>query len=165
MTVPFSAVPVRLLDSRGFVWCTPGDKYRIVKTQLGRSDTLAVIERTVPPVPVPFAEREAAIARADSAMRSYETKHADPSQIPSVKPVIADLSVDDVGRLWVRRSTNDKLTTVFDVLDDKGVLAATVRAPFSIRPGSRPVVRGDVVYATILDEDDVQYVVRARIRK
>ena len=163
--VPFSAGPVRLLDPRGFVWCAMGDKYRIVKTQLGRADTLAVIERTVPAVPVLLAEREAELARAAALMKGYQTINVDQSQVPTVKPVIVDLSLDDGGRLWVRRSTNEAMTTVFDVLDDRGAFVATVRAPFKIQQMWRPVVRGDAVYVTIVDEDDVEYVVRARIRK
>ena len=165
MTVPFSAIPVRLLDSRGFVWCSTGDRYRIVKTQLGRVDTLTLIERTVPPVPVPVAERNAQIARTDSAVKGYETADVDYSQMPKIKPAIVDLAVDDAHRLWVRRSTNDANVTMFDVHDDKGALVATVRAPFKVRTMWRPVIRGDVFFAATEDEDDVQYVVRARIRK
>lgn len=165
MAIPFSPRPIALLDARGFMWCSPGSPYRIAKLRLGTPDTVAVIGRKLPPVPVPRAERDAQLARLDSIVRRYDSNDIDHSQVPDVKPAIVWLDVDESGRLWVRRSTNEPSVTVFDVFDGAGELLATARAPFKIRDFSRPVIRGDVVYAAVADDDDVQYVVRARIRK
>jgi hypothetical protein len=165
MGVPFVPAPQVLLDPHGFVWCTPSDVYRIVKTRIGQGDTVAVIERKVTPVPIPAAERNAEIARADSALKRYDVSDADFSQIPKVKPPVLALDVDDSGRLWVRRPTNEPMTTMFDVFDERGRFLSTVTAPFKISPYWHPVIRGDVMYTVAIDEDDVQNVVRARIRR
>jgi sugar lactone lactonase YvrE len=165
MSIPFTARPLRLLDARGFVWCSAGETYRIVKTRLGRADTLALIDRKVPAVAVPKAERDAAVARIDSIVKRYESANVDYSQIPNVRPAIIGLDVDDAGRLWVRRSTNETAATLFDVFDDTGKLLATVRAPLQVRGMWHPLIRGDVMYTVVVDEDGVQNVVRARIRR
>jgi hypothetical protein len=165
MSVPFTARPLRRMDARGFVWCSPGESYRIVKARLGGTDTASVIDRKVPAVPVPKAERDAEVARIDSILKRYESANVDYSQIPTVRPAITDLNVDDAGRLWVRRSTNETSTTLFDIFDDAGKLVATTRAPFKVHGFSRPLIRGDAMYAVVVDDDGVQNVVRARIRK
>ena len=165
MSVPFTPSPRVQLDPRGFVWCTPSNVYRVVRVRLNGTDTVAVAERRIAPVPVTAQERAAVIARTDSTMKRYETSDADYSQIPKSKPFIDALDVDDAGRLWVRRPTTEPMTTVFDVFDEKGAFLATVRAPFKISPYWHPVIRGNVMYTVVLDEDDVQNVVRARIRR
>ena len=53
----------------------------------------------------------------------------------------------------------------YDISDDNGKLIATARAPFNIKRFTHPVILGDVMHAVILDEDDVQHIVRARIRR
>jgi len=165
MAVPFTASASIRLDPRGFAWCTPGDVYRVARVRLGGSDTLAVAERRIEPVAVTAAERAAVIARTDSALKQYETNNVDYSQMPRVKPFIEGLEVDDAGRLWVRRPAPDRTITVFDVFDEGGRFLATVRAPFRIDPYRHPVIRGDVVHVVVIDDDDVQNVVRARIRR
>ena len=42
---------------------------------------------------------------------------------------------------------------------------STNAAPFRLDEYRRPLIRGDTVYAVALDDDDVQQVVRARIRR
>jgi hypothetical protein len=165
MAVPFSPTPRRALDRRGFVWCTTSETYRVVRVRLGTGDTVAVAERKIPTVPVTAEERARAIASADSSLKRFETTDADFSQIPKTKPFIDALHVDDSGRLWVRRPTTEPNATIFDVFDERGRLLASVRAPFRIDQHRRPEIRGDEMYAVALDEDDVQHVVRARVRR
>jgi hypothetical protein len=165
MTVPFSATARIRYDRRGFAWCTPSDVYRIVRVRLGSFDTVAVAERKVAGIPVSAEERAEAVARADSMLKRFESNNADFSQIPKVKPFVDALDVDDAGRLWVRRPSPDRSKSIIDVFDDRGRFLATVNAPFRLDPYRRPVVRGDVLYAVVLDDDDVQQVVRARIRR
>ena len=165
MNVPFTPTPRVRYEPRGFVWCTPSAEYRVARVRLGSSDTVAIAQRTVPPVPVSSQERATAVARADSALGRFESKNADFSQIPRTKPFIDDLYVDDGGRLWVRRPSPDPKMTIMDVFDDRGRFLATVRAPFRLDSYRRPLIRGDTMYAVALDDDDVQNVVRARIRR
>jgi streptogramin lyase len=165
MSVPFTSRPHVRYDGRGGVWCTQGDDYRIVRVRLGSSDTLAIIERKVAPTPVSSQERAEAIARADSAIKRFGSSNADFSQIPRTKPFIEALHVDETGRVWVRRPTTDRVSTVIDVFDERGRFLATVRAPFRLDQYRPPLIRGDTVYAVALDDDDVQHVVRARIRR
>ena len=164
MSVPFSPVPQVVLDPRGFAWCTPSDVYRVVRTRIGQGDTVAVIDRKMTPIPIPTAQRDAEIARIDSVVKRYETSDVDFSKMPKMKPAVLALDVDDAGRLWVRRPTNEPMTTVFDVFDERGRVLATVAAPFRISAYWHPIIRGDVMYTVALDEDDVPNIVRARIR-
>ncbi|MFP5354066.1 MAG: hypothetical protein ACLGIK_02780, partial [Gemmatimonadota bacterium] len=83
--------------------------------------------------------------------------------IPTVKPVIVALDVDDRGRLWVRRESADPVRTEFDVFDANGRAVASVSAPFRIPPDGRVQVKGDVMYAVAVDGDDVPYVIRSRV--
>lgn len=163
--IPFVPEPRTAWDSRGFLWCTPSDVYDVVRIRLGRGDTAQRIERTVEPPPVSGAERDEAIARIRETFRDFPGVQLDFSKIPRVKPVIDAIHVDDAGRLWVRRSGTDSLRVAYDVFDAAGRLTATVDGRMRLRGAMAPIVKGDAFYAMVLDEDDVQYVVRARIRR
>jgi hypothetical protein len=63
----------------------------------------------------------------------------------------------------VRRTSADTTASVFDVFDRTGSHVASVEAPFAPWRFLNPVIRGDQFYALVRDEDDVPYVVRARI--
>lgn len=165
MGIPFVPRPITAWDPRGFMWCTPSDVFEVVQIRLGPGDTALRVTRDVSPPPVTSAEREAAIARARENFKAYPNARLDFSRIPRVKPVIAAMHVDEAGRLWVRRTDTDTLRAVFDVFDQSGRHVATAEGRMRFRFGIAPVVRGDAFYAIVLDEDDVQYVIRARIRR
>lgn len=87
------------------------------------------------------------------------------SRIPKVKPAIDRLTIDDQDRLWIRH-TNAKGGIEFDIYSSNGriiataelgVLKSSIYTPF--------IVRGDNIYAVVLDDDDVQHVVRFKIAR
>src|SRR5690606_4419308 len=68
------------------------------------------------------------------------------------------------GRVWVRVATPDTLVT-YDVFLPDGRYDGTAVTSLRIPQWWSPLVRGDRVYTLVTDELDVQYVVRARIRR
>jgi sugar lactone lactonase YvrE len=163
--IPFMPSARSAWDPRGFVWCTTGDTYRLVQMGAEKGDTVHVIERRIDPVRVSRAERDSAIDRLKKQFANYAEVDADYSRIPQLKPAIVNMDVDDQNRLWVRRSVSDTRTTSFDVLDAQGQLVATVTAPFRVPPYWHVTIRGNDVYSLVLDDDDVQFVVHARLSR
>jgi hypothetical protein len=66
-------------------------------------------------------------------------------------------------RLWVRRTTPAGGNTTFDVWDIQGRHVGTAVAPFRVNVYLPVVIRGNSLYAISVDEDGVQFMVRARI--
>jgi hypothetical protein len=164
MGVPFQPRTSAILDARGTQWCTAGDEYLVYNSSLETQDSIAVVRGKAAHLPVTPAERAAAIARVDSVLSKYATKDADYSRIPTVKPVINAIFADASGRLWVEKTAaSPKAPSEFDVWDTTGRQVATARLGFHAETGIRPVVIGNYLYAIALDDDDVQYVVRAKI--
>jgi hypothetical protein len=158
-SIPFAPFPVGVLGPGGEMWCAPNSsRYEIMRIVPGGSDTIRVT-RAVTPVPVTRAER-------DSIIESMEAKGPtglDFGRIPRTKPAIERIIVDDQGRPWVRRS-NAEGAVSFDVYSATGQLMASVALGKYRNPGHLPfVVRGDNVFTVVLDEDDVQHVVRFAI--
>lgn len=56
-------------------------------------------------------------------------------------------------------------TTVYDVFGSDGVHAETVFLPFRVDGWIPPTLRGDTLWAVVLDRMDVQHVVRAALRR
>lgn len=157
--IPFRAIGVRALGSADMLWCAPNSaRYEIVGIPFGAGDTTRIV-RNVPPLPVTAAERDSVIA----SIEEDGPTGLDFDRIPTMKPAIERLTVDDRGRLWVRRA-NAAGEIEFDIYDAAGTLLAgavlgkhrtTIWHPF--------VIRGDAMYAVVLGEDDLQHVVRFRI--
>ena len=158
-SIPYAPVPLTALTARGEIWCAPNSaKYEIIRLRPGAADT-ARITRAVPRVPVTTAERDSIIAEIESkGPTGYDF-----SRIPKEKPAIDRLTVDDQGRLWVRH-TNARGAIAFETFDAAGRILATAELGVYNSIVQHPfVVRGDNVYAVVLDGDDVQHVVRFRI--
>ena len=111
-------------------------------------------------MPVTAAERDSAIA----ALRERGAPDLDWSRIPAEKPIVQSLFVDESGRVWVRVTTPDTLTT-YDVYLSDGRYDGTAVTSLDIPTWWQPLVRGDLFYTLVTDELDVQYVVRARITR
>ena len=84
--------------------------------------------------------------------------------LPAEKPIVQSLFVDESGRVWVRVTTPDTLTT-YDVYLTDGRYDGTAVTLRNIPIWWKPLVRGDLLYTLVTDELDVPYVVRARIRR
>jgi hypothetical protein len=158
-SIPFAPSPIGTLGVSGEIWCAPNSsQYEIMRIVPGSKDTVRMT-RNVPVVPVTKRER-------DSVIATFEEKGPsglDFDRIPRAKPAIQSIRIDDQGRPWVSR-VDAAGRTSFDVYSTAGQLTATVDFGAWRNPANMPfVVRGDVVYAVVLDEDDVQHVVRLQI--
>jgi hypothetical protein len=159
--IPFRAIGVSTLGSGNVQWCAPNSaRYEIVGVPIGGGDTTRIV-RNVPPLPVTAAER-------DSVIALYEVNGPsglDFDRIPTVKPAIDRLTVDDQSRLWVR-FTNAAGELEFDIYDAHGTLLAGAVLGRYQPSGWHPfVIRGDAMYAVVLGEDDLQHIVRFEIKQ
>jgi hypothetical protein len=161
--VPFTAAELLAVDPSGSVWLANSAEYRL--TLLDRTgDSARVVARSHPPVPVTPSDRKRAVARYRKDFEASGSR-LDESLVPSEKPAMRALVVDDRGFLWVAPYTaDDSAAVVFDIFDPDGRYLGTVPTPVTparLRP--LPVVRGTALYYVAADELDVQYVVRGRI--
>lgn len=163
--IPYVSAPVTAWDPRGYFWCAMSGEYDIVQLRAGRGDTLRRITRQVAPVPVTAAERDAVIARVKETFKDFPGVNLDFSRIPKVKPSLEALHVDDRGNLWVRRTSVDTTASAFDVFNRNGSHIATADARFAPWRYASPTIRGDHFYAIVRDEDDVPFILRARIAR
>lgn len=157
--IPFAATTVRALGGNGELWCAPNSSiYEILRIGGGGMDTTR-IARMVEALPVTVSER-------DSVIAIFEAKGPsglDFGRIPEVKSIIERLTVDEQGRLWVRR-TDAQGAIQFDVFDGDGEFLATAAMGVYDSSIYQPfVVRGDDVYTIVLDEMGIPFVVRFRI--
>lgn len=159
--VPFWPRSAGDYDPRGVFWHKrPNESdYRIFRIT-PPADTTLVFESRRPAVPVTAAERDSAIA----ALREQGAPNLDWSKIPAAKPIVQSLFVDESGRVWVRVTTPDTLIT-YDIYLPDGRYEGTAVTSLNIPTWWQPLVRGDLFYTIVTDELDVQYVVRARIRR
>lgn len=158
-SIPYRAIYLTTLGSRGELWCVPNaSQYEIERLTPGAVDTARILQQ-LEPVPVSSRERDSVIAEIEAKGPTG----LDFDRIPRVKPLIDQLTVDDHGRLWVRR-TNGAGEVVFDIFDSAGTpLASAVLGRHRISVWRPFVVRGDNAYAVVLGTDDVEQVVRFSI--
>lgn len=160
-SIPYRAIYLSSLGQRGELWCVPNaSQYDIVRLMRGAADTTR-ITRQLEAVPVTSRERDSVIAEIEAKGPTG----LDFDRIPPLKPLIDRLTVDDHGRLWVRR-TNAAGEVVFDIFDTTGApLASAVLGRYRTSVWRPFVVRGDNVYAVVLGTDDVEQVVRFSISR
>lgn len=160
-TIPYAAGSHGAVGPSGEAWCVPNSaRYEILRIGAGAKDTTR-IARQVALVPVTPAERDSVIAQIEERGPTG----LDFGRIPKTKPAIDRLTIDDQGRLWVRRM-NARGGIEFDIYDPSGRLVATAGlGVFKVSIWTPFVVRGDHVYTVVFDEDDVQRVARFRITR
>jgi hypothetical protein len=160
--IPFTPAFRWRLHSSGTVWGLLAGEYKLFELDLA-GDTLRTVTREFEPYPVTDEELEAAIADLDWFLR--EGGKIVEGKIPSSKPPVEDFFFDDEGNVWVVRvTTAEDEWKVVDVFDSTGRYLGEVRLPFRLsRP--YPVIRGSTIWAVVIDEMEVPYVVRARIVK
>ena len=158
--IPWAPRPVVAIDGTGATWCAASSG-QYVLLRVGRDGDTVRVARDVSTVPVAVAERDSVIADIESRGPTG----VDFSRLPSVKPMIERLTVDDQNRLWVRRDLAAD-TIAFDVITADGTLEATVMLR-GVRTSSWSpfVVRGDVVLLVIVDADGVPQVGRFVIER
>lgn len=162
--VPFYTRQYEVLAPTGEFWSSAegASELEVARWTPGGDTTLVLTSRRRPD-PVTPAERDSAMAalREQLAERIPTPPRLDASRVPSTKPPLQGLSLDDRGRLWVRLTEPTADMTTYDVFSRDGIHVATVRLPFRVDPYVPPVVRGETLWAVTTDEMDVQYVVRA----
>ncbi len=142
--------------SGGFAYSAWGYFYRIALTQ-GESDTLRVIERTLPPEPISDEEWAAGSAEFDEAMERWPDGSCNPRNYsrPDRKSFINEIFVSPDGKLWVEviRTAGNR----WEFFDPEGRLLGSVPAvPYKER--TVPVFRGDHLATIRTDEMDLDHV-------
>ena len=159
--IPFESSSSVLVDPAGGFWRANTASYRIVRTGEG-GDTLVVIEAALPVQRVTGEDRSAFVEGVvDRDPDDRRTAEAIAALMPEVKPIISGFFVDDEGRLWVDRVTEEGAPAFYDLFSDDGDYLGSVRFAFEAAPYSKLWVYHGNIYTWVVDELDVPYVVRA----
>jgi hypothetical protein len=161
--IPFAPQRVELIDPAGGFWTTSGAEYRIAR--LGEEgDTLLLLEIDLAPDPVTREDRqrfiESMLENAPDQRRALEELVA---LSPDTKPVIEQLSLDDEGRLWVRRGASEDEDPRYDLFARDGRYLGSVTLAFRPALHVPPRIRSGRIYALVRDTLDVNMVVRAQL--
>lgn len=164
---PFSDGGGKAPDGRGAMWCAVPNSTRAALVRIGPNDTLALSALVLPRIPVTAVERREVIAGANKEIAKYESNDFDASKIPTTKPPMAMLSVDDDSRLWIRHTRRAGETfAVYDVHDAKGKHLGRLRLPRRPAGYGVPIrAYGDTVWVAELDDDDVISLAQYRLRR
>lgn len=163
MTIPFFPAPISALDFNGRLICIPSsDRYEGFILALDQPDTLARFRRDMNPVAIPAVERDKEVKRLTEFATQIKAVGYSPSVVPTVRPAVEGIQIDDRGRLWIQRVTAASATE-FDLFDQRGALVAVVECPFKPPTYFRPLFKGDRVWFIVAGEDDVPQVVRTRL--
>jgi hypothetical protein len=161
--IPHAPSAFLVTGRSGESWCVPNSsRYEIVRYGPGSRDTMR-ITRSVRPVPVTAKARDSIVQAIQSERPAAEG--LDFGRIPRTKPAVDKLTIDDRGRLWVRR-IDERGALLFDIYRPNGQHLASAELGVYTIPAIQPfIVRGDNLYAVIVDEDDVPQVARFRISR
>lgn len=161
---PYTPELLWTFDPRGALWSAVSERYELVE-QTTTGDTVRIVRRDVPPVPVSAAEREGRTAAIDQEIASVGRGASldRPLRIPDSKPALETFHVATDGFLWVLPSRPAGERQRFEVFDPEGRFLGAVQPPGEIVRSPRPVFRSDAVYGVVVDSLDVPYVVRLRI--
>jgi hypothetical protein len=162
-SIPFSHRRLEIVDPGGGFWLAADGSYRVVRLN-ENGDTSLVLEVEVPEEPVTNADRQR--FTEESLERSPDQRRAVEELIelsPSTKPVINQLHVDDEGRLWVRRRTNDDADSHYDIFAREGQYLGSIRLLFSPVVHFPTRVRDGQLYTLTADSLGVHTVVRAAL--
>lgn len=162
MTVPFTPSRAWRMDGEGNVWTGVSDRYRMARLNF-RGDTVRIVEKEFEAVPVSSEDRDSALAK--TKWFTEQGGKVDASRIPSRKPAYEMLAVDDRDFLWVAPMVaRAEQRRRFDVFDAEGRYLGRVASPEALTLSGSTLIRGDRIYAVVLDEMDIPYVVRYRIQ-
>lgn len=162
-SIPNDPSTITVVDAAGGFWQTSGTDYRIARLD-ERGDTTLVIEVPAEPVPVTGQDRQdyvdRIVERSPGERRAAEEVAG---LMPEFKPVIAQLILDDLGRLWVRRAPVQGAPTTYDVFNPDGEYAGTVQLGFEPSQYLPIRIRRGRIYALVHDSLDVPSVVRTGV--
>ena len=181
-SVPFGPTENAVLSPRGYFIHGISTEYAL--TLLRNDGPTLRIEKVFTPVAVASGEREEEEARATRNMRYTEPNWRwNGPPIPDVKPPFSRFYAGEDGTLWVAVHQPAKRVEdpsydptdpdaipdewrepiLFDVFDDDGSYLGAVRAPDGLSRYPQPVFTREWVLGIVLDEFDVQTVVRFRV--
>lgn len=134
--VPFAPVPTAASSSDGQVYAAGGEAYAIVQLE-PRADTIRIIHRDAPAIPVNREERDSALAELEERHREITGAALRESpEIPDRHPAILKLHIDEEGLLWVLRGGVvgeegglDGDQSAWDVLDPGGRYLGSLTLP------------------------------------
>ncbi|HUG27980.1 MAG TPA: hypothetical protein VMK53_06745 [Gemmatimonadales bacterium] len=162
MPIPFGTGLLMALDVAGNrVWCVDTREIRVYEYELGATARTRTLVAEVTPEPVTRADRDSAIAAVEKFKERVGGAATDYSLIPSVKAIVEGISMDDVGRVWVRARTAEGFRLIG--FDREGRPIAAIVLPEAPHRWAPLVVRGDRVWYVTTDADGVPAVVRYRI--
>lgn len=145
----------------GTAWCADTRSTKVVLVNMAKNDTILKATLDYPAIPVPAAERTEGIERIEKMIAKYATNNLDKSKIPTTKPGIAAISVDNDGRLWVQHGVPfGQKSTTLDVFDSKGKHMGRVVVPVKQSTFMPIRARGNTMWLTVLDDDDVPHIVQ-----
>ena len=148
------------MNPSGGFWRANTAEYRIARTN-ENGDTLVVIEAGLPVLRVTDKDRSTyveGIVEYQPDVRSEAEAVA--AILPDVKPILAEIFVDDEGQLWVQRVTPSDTPPFYDRYSEDGNYLGSVRLSFT--PAWSTVwIQHGAIYTWIEDEMEVPYVVRA----
>jgi hypothetical protein len=130
--------------------------YRIAFTNAA-GDTVRIVERDLPPLPVTNEEWRAEEAKFQEWREQYAGASCEPARParPAARSTIREIFFDDIGNTWVERQTVSGWA--YDIFDPAGRLLAELPAPERM-VRIPPFIRGDRLYLIATDELDVEYV-------
>jgi hypothetical protein len=161
MPAPYATQMLTYVDPAGFLWLGDNREYRIVKRRF-TGDTVQIIQRPFRPELITQADIDSAMAPAATFLANGGETDGPP--IPEHKPAYRWFIVDDQGYLWVSSfERRNSIGTVLDVFDPTGRYLGGVDTGLQIDDTNPPVIHNNRLYATVTDEQDVQYVVAVRI--
>ncbi|MGQ0650330.1 MAG: 6-bladed beta-propeller [Gemmatimonadaceae bacterium] len=160
---PFREPVAPAFDARGFWWqSSDPNTFRLTKTSL-TGVTVATATRNVPAERIPSALRDSAIKRIEASIKGATRHDVDFARVPTTFSHVRQLVVDDGGWVWARRGSADSVHTTFDVFEGRGQFTFSVLVAERLSSYGRLIVRGDVLYAVALDQDDLPTIVKARL--
>ncbi|MYI06778.1 MAG: 6-bladed beta-propeller [Gemmatimonadetes bacterium] len=163
LEIDFLPYETAVVNPSGGFWHANTGAYRIVRTGED-GDTLVVIEAGLTAMPVTDEDREAYIEEnVEDRPEARAAAEAVAAALPDVKPVLERMFVDDEGRLWVQRLTPPEVPAFFDMFSEDGDYLGSVRFAFTPAFSEFFWVQHGNIYTWVVDELDVQYVVRARL--
>jgi hypothetical protein len=181
MNVPYALAQVQAASPLGFLVWGPTQPYRVYAEWSGRP---LRIERQSAPVAVSDEERAQQRAVVEWSMRQTEPGWTwQGRDVPATKPAYASLSVGLDGRIWVAAHTESERYTpepplrpqqnprpqitfrparrVRDVFEPDGRYLGRVLVPRNV---TILATRGDIVWGSMTDENDVPSLVRMRVQ-
>jgi hypothetical protein len=160
-SIPHQPGILTVVDPAGGFWHVSGTAYRIARLD-ERGDTTLVIEVAAEALPVTDEDRRRFVENlVESSPEDRRVAEQIAALIPAVKPAIAALVMDDIGRLWVRRTPVEPGPPTYDVFRGNGDYVGAVTLGFIASEYLPLRIRYGRAYALVHDSLDIPRVARS----